>query len=134
MARKVLSTSDAAAVEELLLAETGPAVMLSESDCCELLAAALDRGNVSLALSIHAAMRSARRTGATKLSFDGAFLWPAATMLTTSQLVLGLCKQVRSSNHDVGDQCDIGARVCQDSSDKAAPNHTSMTSVHSSSA
>ena len=100
LVRKVLSLTDASEAADLLMDAMGSGEGMSESDCCELIAAALDKGNVKLALSLHAAMRASARKpqlaggvgsgGGSTVSFS----WPAATIRATSVLVLGLCRQI----------------------------------------
>jgi len=104
-ARRILSLSDAVEVADLLLEESvssSSSETIAESDCRELISAALDKGNVKLAMSMHAAMRaSARRPrqSSSSASFTGgavlnSFVWPTASILSTCTLVLGLCKQL----------------------------------------
>ena len=106
-ARKILSLSDAVEVADLILEESATASssdVITESDCCELITAALEKGNIKLAMSLHATMRASSRrlqqsshTPSSSLGIGSgltSFSWPTATILSTSTLVLGLCRQL----------------------------------------
>ncbi len=114
LCRKALGAPLAAEAAELLLAEQ-PDLVLEQEDCELLIQAALDRGNLRLALSVHDCMQQARRGGpastaarraqaaaastssalaSATASVDGAVAWPPATLRTTGALVLGLCRQL----------------------------------------
>ncbi|GAB4823249.1 hypothetical protein N2152v2_010295 [Parachlorella kessleri] len=99
--RKVTAAADVNEATDVLTAELGSSLgNLSEAQCRELIAACLDRGNVRLAQSIFAAMTAAAAgVGPTTLSFDssggssrGAGFWPAATIQTATELVIGLAR------------------------------------------
>ncbi|KXZ51879.1 hypothetical protein GPECTOR_11g314 [Gonium pectorale] len=73
---------------------------LQEDEGRALLAFCLQRGKVALALGVYREMTLARRGGgrmaggpATR-SLDVAFAWPAASLATTTDLVMGLCQQL----------------------------------------
>ena len=97
-ARKILGMGDAAEAADLLFEEASPSNPMTESDCCEIIVAALEKGNIQLAMSVHAAMRaSARRPQASTrsgTSGSSVFMWPSASIQTTCTLVLGLCRQI----------------------------------------
>uniref|UniRef100_A0A7R9VZJ9 Ubiquitin-like domain-containing protein n=1 Tax=Chlamydomonas euryale TaxID=1486919 RepID=A0A7R9VZJ9_9CHLO len=116
LARRLLSAATATDVEDLLLAAdagasaASPGHSISPSDAELLISAALDKGNVALAMSLHAAMRRARgparvgnfggaapgfsSTGSATGSLDSPFAWPPACVASTSALVVGLCRQI----------------------------------------
>ncbi|GAX72803.1 hypothetical protein CEUSTIGMA_g258.t1 [Chlamydomonas eustigma] len=88
--RRLMSLADATSVGEVLAEELNNP--LSEEDCCFLISAALEKGNIQLAISVHSAMRAARRPQPTASS--STFSWPPSTNKSTSTLVLGLCQQI----------------------------------------
>ena len=78
---------------------------LPEDVAEQLLAAALDKGNVPLALSIFREMDAVRggaglAGGGQRMGSGldgGGLVWPAATIRTTAALILGLCQQLRTA-------------------------------------
>eukprot|EP00798_Chlamydomonas_sp_ICE-L_P014435 gene14435-20442_t len=102
LARKLISLKHADEAAELMVdgeegcnLNDGPCV--SEEDSLALMNAALDKGNIQLALSIHEAMcRSNRyRGGGGRTSLDASTLaWPPANIRMTAGLALGLCRQL----------------------------------------
>lgn len=83
-----MAVSSSGDAEELI--SSGHEGSLSESACLELIAAALEKGNTSLALSLHTAMR--RMRSGSLSSADSLFSWPPATVQSSISLVLGLCR------------------------------------------
>jgi len=94
VARKLLGVQSAAEAAEIISEELGWESSLTAQECLELLNAALDKGNVKLAMSIHSSMCASRRPASSQSSMDMTLAWPPATIQTTSALVLGLCKQL----------------------------------------
>ncbi|KAG1656631.1 hypothetical protein FOA52_008636 [Chlamydomonas sp. UWO 241] len=92
---------------------------MSARDADAVLAAALDKGNVPLALALHGAMRdSARRPtrSTSSSSFDSPFTWPPATIDSTVTLLLGLCRQIAIAEA-VGVVADVRSPVPRRSED-----------------
>lgn len=91
-----MAVDSAAEASEILLNESTSSSSIGELECQQLIVAALDKGNVALALSIHKSMRQARRTStlSSVSSMDLSFTWPSASIQTTALVVLGLCKQL----------------------------------------
>ena len=98
--RKALTTTDAGELADML-AEHG-STSISQADCVQYMALALERGNTALALSIHDSMCQTRRlsavagagAGAAAPAKVGGLQWPAATVQTTTALVIALCRQL----------------------------------------
>lgn len=98
-ARKLGSCKSAADVADLIAADGNGPRPLSEEDAEQVLITCLERGREDLALGIYRDMCLSKRSGiagtATGSAWDaGGVSWPAATIRTTSVLVLGLCKQL----------------------------------------
>ena len=89
IARKILTVSKAEDAEEILLGSNAQAT-LGEFACLELINAAIEKGNISLAISIHMTMKRTR--SGSLASSDSLFSWPPTTIQSSISLVLGLCK------------------------------------------
>lgn len=106
LTRKLLACANASDAEALLVESEAAAsrsspntLSTAEAEC--LLSAALEKGNVGLAMSLYARMRLARvptRPGGSvsvsASSFDAEFAWPPSTIASTTKLLLGLCRQI----------------------------------------
>ncbi|GLC33999.1 hypothetical protein PLESTM_000142600 [Pleodorina starrii] len=97
--RRLAAASNPLDVAEALAAEA-PAD-LAEDDVRAVLAFFLQRGKVQLALAMYREMCLARRGGSSRggaasRSLDVSFVWPAASLATTRELVLGLCQQLHT--------------------------------------
>lgn len=68
---------------------------LEGADAELVLAMALEKGNVELALAIYSEMCASRRSAQQLRPGSAGVQWPAATLDTTVALVLGLCRQLR---------------------------------------
>ncbi|EFJ52995.1 hypothetical protein VOLCADRAFT_85808 [Volvox carteri f. nagariensis] len=92
--RRFAASNSLLEVAEALAAEA-PAG-LQEEDARTMLSFFLQRGKVQLALALYREMCLAGRggRGAASRSLDVAFAWPASTLATTRDLVLGLCQQL----------------------------------------
>ena len=117
--RAAAARSAVEALDLLLHADGAPAAAaaaagVSAADAELLIGAALEKGNVELALAVYAEMCAARRSGgggiggiggiagmpasgirSSAAGAGGPAAWPAATLATTAGLVLGLCRQLR---------------------------------------
>jgi hypothetical protein len=67
---------------------------VTEEECIAIIIASLEKGKVDLALSIYQEMCITKQEK-TLRGIPGALHWPAATLNTTSAIVLGLCQQLR---------------------------------------
>ncbi|GIL63825.1 hypothetical protein Vafri_17820 [Volvox africanus] len=94
LVRRLAAANSLLDVAEALAAEA-PAG-LQEEQARAVLGFFLQRGKVQLAMTLYREMCLARRggRGAASRSLDVAFAWPAATLATTRDLVLGLCQQL----------------------------------------
>jgi hypothetical protein len=95
--RRILAASSAAEVLDVVGQHAAAAPeALSEADCIAIITASLEKGKVELALAIYSEMCVTKREK-TLRGIAGALHWPAATLSTTSALVLGLCQQLRTA-------------------------------------
>ncbi|GAB4834568.1 hypothetical protein Ancab_032827 [Ancistrocladus abbreviatus] len=110
LVNRVSSSKDASEVLEVVVEKSNRnGGVLSSSDCCRIISAALERNNSDLALSIFNAMRS---------SFDQDFTengtcverwkWSRPDVRTFSSLVLGLAATLR-----VSEALDVIANICR---------------------
>lgn len=106
--RRMLGADDAAEALDILVQHGGADARsrrrLTKADATLLMCSSLQQGNTSLALSLYADMCRARRavharSASPGADFDAAGLpsWPPATLQLTSELVLGLCRQLAVS-------------------------------------
>lgn len=65
---------------------------LGQEDCRQLVVAALERGNVDLALSIYAAISSPALASCDSSVGGCESTWPAADLATLTTLILGLAR------------------------------------------
>ena len=111
--RKVSSCQDAIEALDTLEESIGNEVdqfLLKDADCRKILSAALERGNVGLALSIFESMKKSRTAGTNGTMIDPLvsldqepsenkktrLKWPAPTIETSSSLIIGLSRILRT--------------------------------------
>jgi hypothetical protein len=96
--RRILASNSAVEVLDIVGQHTAApgSDALSEADCIAIITASLEKGKADLALSIYCEMCVTKREK-TLRGLAGALYWPAATLSTTSALVLGLCQQLRTA-------------------------------------
>ncbi|KAJ0427572.1 putative tetratricopeptide-like helical domain superfamily [Helianthus annuus] len=82
--------------------------VVSTSDCCEIISAALDRNNADLALSVFQAMRSSFDTGVGDKDIGDRWRWSRPDVNTYTLLVRGLAASLR-----VSDALKIITNVCR---------------------
>ncbi|KAL8201010.1 hypothetical protein R6Q57_012349 [Mikania cordata] len=82
--------------------------VVSTSDCCSIISAALDRNNADLALSVFQAMRSSFDAGVGDKDAGGRWRWSRPDLNTYTLLVQGLAASLR-----VSDALRIIANVCR---------------------
>ncbi|OIT39814.1 PREDICTED: uncharacterized protein LOC109237621 [Nicotiana attenuata] len=109
---RISAAKDASEVLEIISQKTGEnGGVISASDCCLIISAALDRNNADLALSVFDAMRSTFDPGTTVSergpSYDR-WRWSRPDVTTYTLLVRGLATSLR-----VSDALKIIATVCR---------------------
>jgi hypothetical protein len=98
VARRAAAAADAAEALDALGAALGTgAPPLGEAGAQQVMAAALERGNVELALAIFRAMTAAvSGLAAPPAAAPGAPVWPPASAATAAALAIGLCRALRA--------------------------------------
>ncbi|GFR42706.1 hypothetical protein Agub_g3629 [Astrephomene gubernaculifera] len=116
--RRLAAATSPLDLAEALADESPPGYLPREEDARAVMGFCLQRGRVQLALGVYREMCAARRGGGNRgssgggggngagggvgaggftqasRSLDVAFAWPAATLATTTELVMGLCQQL----------------------------------------
>ncbi|KAI8569786.1 hypothetical protein RHMOL_Rhmol02G0304400 [Rhododendron molle] len=99
---RVSSARDASEALELIAEKAGRSGgVVSGADCCSIISAAFDRGNVDLALSVFYAMRSSfdlGEAGGEMASFGQRWKWSRPDVHTYTLLVEGLAASLRVSD------------------------------------